>query len=89
MMFTGRVFGNQRGDYRVIKDPNGAAIAGASITATRSSDNRFYSTSTNDEGKYGFAGLLPGSYELRVEARGFTPTVITDVLVGYRPISLK
>src|SRR6266404_2346235 len=64
-----------------ITDPNGAAITGVTITATRSSDSQSYSTSSDDDGKYIFANLLPGLYELRFEARGFTSTVITNVLV--------
>lgn len=65
----------------VITDPNGAVIARTVISATRTSDFQKYSTSSNDEGKYILANLPPGLYELRFEARGFMPTVITNVLV--------
>ncbi len=64
-----------------ITDPNRAAIAGVAITATRSSDSQSYSTSSDGDGKYIFASLLPGLYGLRFEAHGFMPTVITNVLV--------
>ncbi|MDX6498173.1 MAG: hypothetical protein QOG23_1433 [Blastocatellia bacterium] len=64
-----------------VTDPNGAMVAGAHITATNSSDATTHSTITNEDGKYGFGNLLPGLYEVRFEAYGFTTAVITDVLV--------
>jgi hypothetical protein len=64
-----------------VVDPNGAVIAGVTITATRSSDSQIFSTTSNDEGKFLFGSLAPGLYELRFEALGFVATVITNVLV--------
>src|SRR6185503_12225923 len=64
-----------------ITDPNGSAIANATITATRSPDSQSYATSSDENGRYAFASLSPGLYELRVSAVNFKPSVITDVLV--------
>jgi hypothetical protein len=65
----------------VVTDANGAAIPGATVTATRSIDSQSYHGSSNDDGKYGFANLSSGLYEVRFEARGFMATVFTNVLV--------
>jgi hypothetical protein len=65
----------------VVTDPAGAVVPGATVTATRSADSQSYSTLTDDNGKYIFANLAPGLYQLAVEAAGFKRSVITDVLV--------
>ncbi|HYW73767.1 MAG TPA: alpha-2-macroglobulin family protein, partial [Pyrinomonadaceae bacterium] len=65
----------------LLRDPNGAAIAGATVTATRSNDSQKYSSTTNDEGKYLFSSLPPGLYEFRFTAVGFKATTITNVVV--------
>lgn len=70
----------------VVTDPNGAVISRVRITATRSSDSRSYSTSSSDEGQYGFTDLPPGSYVVQFSAPGFSRTVFTNVLVS--PLSI-
>jgi hypothetical protein len=66
----------------VITDPNGAVVAGAKITATRSEDSQSYSTLSDDSGKYIFVNLSPGLYEVRVDAPNFKSSVTTGVLVS-------
>jgi outer membrane receptor protein involved in Fe transport len=58
-----------------VTDPNGARIAGATVKVTQLATGTVRTTTTNDEGIYVLANLAPGSYELRVEASGFTPKV--------------
>ena len=65
----------------VVTDPNGASIVGANVTATLSPDSQTRSTLSDQDGSYRFLNLMPGSYELRFEAPGFNPTVVTSVLV--------
>jgi hypothetical protein len=65
----------------LVTDANGAAIPGVDITAWRSDDQK-YATRSNEEGKYELA-LPPGLYTIRFDSTGFTPTVITDVLVRW------
>jgi hypothetical protein len=79
---SGVVFSGTRGAISgVVTDMNGAAILGATITATRSPDGQRRGSSSDDEGKYSFANLSPGVYEVRFEAPGFMVTVFTSVLV--------
>jgi hypothetical protein len=54
-----------------IVDPNGQAIAGATVTATRVETGQSRSVTTNDEGRYRIIELSPGTYTVRAEASGF------------------
>ncbi|MBO0799673.1 MAG: carboxypeptidase regulatory-like domain-containing protein, partial [Blastocatellia bacterium] len=54
-----------------VVDANGAAIPGATITLTDQKKGVSRSAATDDMGNYAFIGLLPSSYELKVEAKGF------------------
>lgn len=67
----------------LVTDPNGAAVPGVKITATLESAGIKRETMSNDEGFYVLTDLVPGEYELRVEAKGFI-TKVSKV-----PISLK
>jgi hypothetical protein len=66
-----------------IVDPHGAAVPGASITATHTATGAKRETASNDSGLYVLSNMVPGDYELRIEAKGFT-TKVTKT-----PISLK
>lgn len=66
-----------------VTDPNGAVVAGVRVIATLESAGVRRETVTNDEGLYVLTDMVPGEYELRVEAQGFL-TKETKV-----PISLK
>src|ERR1700730_17881372 len=54
-----------------ILDAQGAAVPGATVTASDPSKNVTVSTKTNEQGDFVFPGLQPGLYNLRVEAPGF------------------
>src|SRR5215471_12091077 len=54
-----------------IVDPQGSTVPGAAVTATDVSRNLTVVTKTNDQGEFVLAGLQPGTYNLRAEARGF------------------
>ena len=58
-----------------ITDPHGAVVAGANITATHKATSVKRETVSNDDGLYVLSNLPPGDYELRVEAKGFSPKV--------------
>ena len=66
-----------------ITDPHGAVVSGVKVLATLESAGIRRETVSNDQGLYVLTDLVPGEYELRVEAKGFT-TKVTKV-----PISLK
>ena len=67
----------------LVTDPNGAAVPGVKVTATLESAGIKRETVSNGEGFYVLTDLVPGEYELRVEAKGFL-TKVSRV-----PISLK
>ena len=66
-----------------VADSNGAVIAGATLRLTDSSKGVSRSANTDVTGAYAFLGLLPGVYELKVEARNFTSSVMrVELTVG-------
>ena len=54
-----------------VTDPTGLAVAGASVTLTRTSTGAQRKAETNTSGDFSFAALEPGAYDVAVEARGF------------------
>jgi len=58
-----------------VTDPNGAVIAGATVTAKNTATNISRTATTNDSGEYQLIGLPPGSYEVSVVASGFKKSV--------------
>ncbi|HJT66163.1 MAG TPA: TonB-dependent receptor [Pyrinomonadaceae bacterium] len=63
-----------RGTLRgLITDELGAVIVGANVTLTDATGVQ-KKTTTNGDGVYTFAGLVPGSYKIQAIANGFTPS---------------
>ena len=54
-----------------VKDPSGAVIPGATITATDSATNVQSKTVSDDKGFYAFPSLPVGRYNVKVEEEGF------------------
>jgi len=54
-----------------LTDPRGAVIPGAQVTIVNTSTNFVRSTATNADGIYTFVEVLPGTYNLTAEAKGF------------------
>jgi len=54
-----------------ISDPSGAAITGATVTATDSDRGTSWPTTSNQDGIYNLVRLPVGTYSLKVEAKGF------------------
>jgi len=65
-----------------VKDPNGAAIAGATVTIVNRETNQSRETTTNDIGAFGFPTVATGRYEVKVNASGFKAFGKTDVVVS-------
>jgi hypothetical protein len=55
--------------WGVVKDPQGAVISRAQITATGPGGT--FSATSDDVGNFAISGLAPGSYHVEVGARGF------------------
>src|SRR5215475_13877392 len=63
-----------------VKDPNGAAIPGATLTISDSEKKVVVRTITaNEGGEFTAPNLLSGLYEISVEASGFKKSVLGGV----------
>src|SRR5712691_4085033 len=56
----------------VVRDPKGAVVSGATVTARNTATNVSRSATTNDDGAYQLISLPPGDYEVTAEAPGFS-----------------
>ncbi|HXG94933.1 MAG TPA: carboxypeptidase regulatory-like domain-containing protein [Blastocatellia bacterium] len=63
----------------LVSDPQGAVIPGASVTLRDKATNQQRVATTNEEGRFVFANLDPGLYELTVTATGFKKASITEI----------
>src|SRR6266705_2361799 len=54
-----------------VTDPSGAAVSGATVTATSTERGLSYTATTNDSGLYRIGQLPVGTYNLKVEKSGF------------------
>lgn len=70
----------------VVKDPNGAVIAGAAVTLTSIDTTVARSTVTNDEGFYRFDAVDLGTYSIRISAPSFSTVVRSGVTVAANQI---
>ena len=73
---TGTILGS-------VRDPTGAAMAGAKVTITDIAKGTATQYETDQAGNYNAPFLIPGTYSVTVEKEGFkravTPSVILDV----------
>lgn len=60
-----------------VTDPTGAVVAGATVTLTDLATNTVRSTTTNASGRYIYADVTPGIYNISVSKEGFA-TSATD-----------
>jgi len=69
-----------------VRDPQGAVVTGATVTARNPATNVSRTATTNDEGFYQLVNLPPGEYEVSVEAANFPRAIIPSVVltVGQR-----
>jgi hypothetical protein len=54
-----------------VKDPAGAAIAGANVLVTNTDTGFTATTGSNEEGLYRIGSLVPGAYRVEIQAAGF------------------
>ncbi len=67
----------------VIKDPNGAVVAGVGINARNVATGQTRDAESNDQGRYTFPNLTIGRYEIIASHAGFKKTITTvDLTVG-------
>ena len=73
----------------IITDETGAGVNDARITLTNNERGMMRSVKTDDEGVYRVPLLQPGTYELRVEAVGFQPLVLSGVVVTVGQVDVR
>jgi Carboxypeptidase regulatory-like domain/TonB dependent receptor len=56
-----------------IEDTSGAVVSGASVIATNIETQQQLNAITDDEGRYRFPYLRTGTYDLKIDATGFSP----------------
>src|SRR5918996_4383996 len=64
-----------------VKDTSDAVVAGAEVTLTDATTNMARTQTTNDDGLFTFPGIMPGTYQLKVTAKGFKVAVVNSVVV--------
>lgn len=65
-----------------ITDPNGAVIAGATVTLTNVETNIQRTSTSNDAGLYRFEAVELGTYTVAIEASGFGRNVNNNLVVN-------
>ncbi len=66
----------------VLTDSSGSVIPNAAVTLTNLATNEKRNTATTGEGRYIFSQLLPGTYELSIEAPGFKAYVQRGIILN-------
>ena len=64
-----------------IVDPSGGVIPNAQVTLVDEATGTSRVVQTNGEGLYAFPALTPGSYTVKVVAKGFQPKEITGIVL--------
>ena len=65
----------------VIRDPSGAVVPDARISARNTQTGAARDTTTDRDGRYSFTNLEPGQYEFRAERAGFKTAVQSAVVL--------
>ena len=65
-----------------VTDPSGAVVTGATVTITSVERQTSDTVTTNDSGLFVKERLLPGNYEVKVEAQGFRQKLVPSVIVN-------
>ncbi len=70
-----------------ILDSQGNVVPGANVTATNTATGLTRTTTSNDDGEYTITQLPPGTYEIAVEAKGFSRALQKgfELNVGTKP----
>jgi hypothetical protein len=75
--------GNYRAQLRgTVTDSSGAMVANATVTIRNVGTNISTSARTDDKGSYFFTGLVPSTYDVKAEAKGFRVAEKTGVVLA-------
>ena len=64
-----------------VEDPSGAVIPGAAVTLTNTNTAAARESKADEQGRYTFVSLLPGTYSMAVTATGFRSLTRTGITV--------
>lgn len=81
-----QAFGSVNG---TVRDQRGDAVARATITLTNTGTNATRTVTASKDGVFQLAQVLPGTYELQVEASGFKSIVQRVVVQVNTPVTLE
>jgi outer membrane receptor protein involved in Fe transport len=76
---SGRILGR-------VADPSGAVLAGVKVTLVNQATGISRDALTNDSGDYNFVEVVPGTYTLQYELKGFKKNVQKDVIVDVNQV---
>ena len=65
-----------------VSDPDGAVLAGASVTLVSDQTKDKRDQVTNESGRFTFASVQPGVYSLKIEHQGFESLLLTKVVLS-------
>jgi hypothetical protein len=65
-----------------VVDPQGAVVPGAKVTATNQATGVGRSTNTTSSGNYSIPNLAPGTYTVKVDAKGFAPGSVKNITLN-------
>ena len=65
-----------------VVDPQSAVLAGANVTLVQPSTGNTRTATTDSNGNFVFFALIPGTYQLRIEAKGFKAAEQDDIVLS-------
>ncbi len=73
LMFSGRAFGQSQNAVLngLVSDPSSAPLTGVNVTVTSVERKVSTTVQTDNDGRFSFPNLEPGTYDVTVEAKGF------------------
>jgi hypothetical protein len=83
LLFNLTVLGQTATTARItgqVTDAQGAVVGGATVKLVDKSTNQERTTTTNEEGRYAFPSLTPGTYDVVVTKQGFRRESVASVL---------
>ncbi|MFN0122430.1 MAG: carboxypeptidase regulatory-like domain-containing protein, partial [Blastocatellia bacterium] len=72
-----------------VRDPNGATVAGAQVSARNDATSNARTANTNGQGSFKVDGLVPGNYTVTVTASGFAPSETKVTVESGRTAALE
>jgi len=63
-----------------VTDPQGAIVPNATVTVTNKATGETRNINTGADGIYAVENMMPGAYEIKIEAQGFSTQVITAMV---------